>query len=69
MEVEWGIGGLNKKCRCFMKRFDSTQPKFAHLCQTIVIFINFIEEASGPHIKGGWGPKPKSIYTWMVGNF
>jgi len=28
--VEWNIGGLKRKWRCIMKRFDSTKSKYAH---------------------------------------
>jgi hypothetical protein len=31
VQMEWGIGGLKKKWKCFMKMFDSTKPKYAHL--------------------------------------
>jgi hypothetical protein len=30
VQVERGIGGLKRKWRCLMKRFDSTKPKYAH---------------------------------------
>jgi hypothetical protein len=30
VQMEWGIGGLKRKWRCFMKRLDLTKPKFAH---------------------------------------
>jgi hypothetical protein len=42
VQVEWGIGGLKRKWRCFMKRFDLTKPKYAHLFQVTTLLINFI---------------------------
>jgi len=41
--VEWGIGGLKRKWRCFMKRFDSTKPKYAHLFQATTLLIIFLQ--------------------------
>jgi hypothetical protein len=43
VRMEWGIGGVKTKWRCFMKRFDSTQSKFTQLFQVVVIFINLIQ--------------------------
>jgi hypothetical protein len=40
--AEWGIGGLKRKWKKLMKRFDSTKPKYNHLFRTIIIFINFL---------------------------
>jgi hypothetical protein len=37
-----GIGGLKKKWRWLMKRFDSTKPKYIILFKTKVIFTNFL---------------------------
>ncbi len=42
VQVEWGIGGLKRKWRHFMKKFDSTKPKYAHLFPTIVLLIYFL---------------------------
>jgi hypothetical protein len=39
--VEWGIGGLKRKWKRFMKRFDSKQPKFPHLFQAGCVMTNF----------------------------
>jgi hypothetical protein len=39
--MEWGINGLKRKWRCFMKRFNSTIPKYMHFFQIIILFTNF----------------------------
>jgi hypothetical protein len=31
VQIEWGIGGLRKKWKHYMKSFDSTKPKYSHL--------------------------------------
>jgi hypothetical protein len=36
------IGGLKRKWRWLMKRFDSTKPKYTILLKTKVIFTNFL---------------------------
>jgi hypothetical protein len=38
--VKWGIDGLKRKWKCFMKIFDSTKPKFSHLFQASAFLIN-----------------------------
>jgi hypothetical protein len=38
------IGGLKRKWRHFMKRFDSTKPKYAHLFQVVTLLSNFLHE-------------------------
>jgi hypothetical protein len=43
VQVEWGISGVKRKWRCFMKRFDSTQSKFTHLFQIAITFVNFLQ--------------------------
>jgi hypothetical protein len=40
--VEWGIGGLKRKWRRFMKRFDNTKPRYSHLFKSGALFINFL---------------------------
>lgn len=40
--VEWGIGGLKRKWKRLMKRFDSTKPKFCLLFQSACLLTNFI---------------------------
>jgi hypothetical protein len=40
--VEWGIGGLKRKWRRFMKRFDNTKTRYSHLFKSRVLFINFL---------------------------
>jgi hypothetical protein len=42
VQVEWGIGGLKRKWKRFMKRFDSTKPRFPHLFQAGCIMTNFL---------------------------
>jgi DDE superfamily endonuclease len=42
VRVEWGIGGLKRKWKRFMKRFDSTKPKFPHLFQAGCIMTNVL---------------------------
>jgi DDE superfamily endonuclease len=42
VRVEWGIGGLKRKWKRFIKRFDSTKPKFPHLFQAGCIMTNFL---------------------------
>jgi hypothetical protein len=39
--VEWKIGGLKRKWRHLMKRFDFTKPKFSHLFQVGILFANY----------------------------
>jgi hypothetical protein len=43
VQMEWGIGGLKRKWRRFMKRFDSTKPKYAHLFQVATLLTNFLD--------------------------
>lgn len=40
--VEWGIGGLKRKWKRLMKRFDSTKPKFTFLFHSGCLLTNFI---------------------------
>jgi hypothetical protein len=42
IRVEWGIGGWKRKWKRFIKRFDSTKPKFPHLFQAGCIMTNFL---------------------------
>jgi len=42
VQAEWGIGGLKRKWRCLMNRFDSTKPKYAHLFQITTFLTNFL---------------------------
>jgi len=42
VQVEWGIGGLKRKWRHLMKRFDSTKPKYACLFWIVVLPTNFL---------------------------
>jgi hypothetical protein len=42
VQVKWGIGGLERKRRCLMKRFDSTKPKYAHLFRVATLLTNFL---------------------------
>jgi hypothetical protein len=43
VQMEWGISGVKRKWRHFMKGFDYTQSTFTHLFQVVVIFINFLQ--------------------------
>jgi hypothetical protein len=42
--VEWGIRGLKRKWRRFMKRFDNTKPRYPHLFKFEALFINFLHK-------------------------
>jgi hypothetical protein len=42
MSMEWGIGGLKRKWRQLMKRFDSTTPKYIVLFKVTTILTNFL---------------------------
>lgn len=43
MQVKWGIRGLKRKWRCFMKRFDSTKSKYSYLLQATSLLTNFMQ--------------------------
>jgi hypothetical protein len=38
------IGGLKRECKCLMKKFNSTKPKYTHMFQSTILFINFIHK-------------------------
>jgi len=43
VQMEWGIGELKRKWKHFMKRFDSTKPKYIAYLFLIAIFLtNFL---------------------------
>jgi len=42
--VEWGIGGLKRKWRRFMKRFDNRKPRYSHLFKFGALFTNFLHK-------------------------
>ena len=42
IKVEWGIGGLKRKFRRFLKTFDNKRPRFKHLFITGCILTNFL---------------------------
>jgi hypothetical protein len=42
VHVEWGIGGLKRKWKRLMKRFDNTKPKYPHLFKFRAPLINFL---------------------------
>jgi hypothetical protein len=44
MQVEWGISGVKRKWKCFMKRFNSTKPKYVDFFQAIIMLINFLHK-------------------------
>jgi hypothetical protein len=39
VQMEWGIGGLKRKWKRFMKHFNFTKPKYNHLFKTTTILI------------------------------
>jgi hypothetical protein len=42
VQVEQGIGGLEKKRKRLMKRFDNTKPRYSHLFKFGTLLINFM---------------------------
>ncbi len=44
MRMEWGIGGLKRKWRWLMKRFNSTKPKYTVLFRVTTILTNFLHK-------------------------
>jgi hypothetical protein len=42
VRVEWGIGGLKRRWRWFMKRINSTKPKYKFLFKVATILTNFL---------------------------
>jgi hypothetical protein len=42
MQVEWGIGGLKRKWKWLMKKFDSTKLKYIILFKVTIILTNFV---------------------------
>jgi hypothetical protein len=44
VQIKWGIGGLKRKWRKFMKIFDSTKPKYNHLFKATIILTNFLHK-------------------------
>jgi len=40
--VESGIGGLKRKWRRLMKRFDDTKPRYSHLFKSRVTLTKFL---------------------------
>ena len=42
VQVEWGIGGLKRKWRRFMKKYDLSHDKFPVLFHAAAILTNFI---------------------------
>lgn len=43
VKVEWGIGGMKRKWRKLMKKFDSTLQKFPHFFRACAISTNFLQ--------------------------
>src|SRR5690242_12560453 len=43
VKVEWGIGGLKRKWKRLMKRFDSNRDKFPFLFRAAAILPNYIQ--------------------------
>ncbi len=66
VQVEWGIGGLKRKWKRLMKRFDSTKPRYSRLFKYGTLLINFMHrrrmdltyEVIGDHL-----PNPKD-HKW-----
>jgi hypothetical protein len=44
VRMEWGIGGLKRKWRWFIKKFDSTKSKYVHLFQVAIVPTNFLHK-------------------------
>jgi hypothetical protein len=42
VQVDWGIGGLKRKWRWLMKRFDSTKQKYTFLFRATALLTNFL---------------------------
>jgi hypothetical protein len=43
IKVEWGIGGLKREFRRFLKPFDNTRPRFNHMFLSAAILTNFLQ--------------------------
>src|SRR5690349_2283130 len=43
VKVEWGIGGMKRKWRKLMKKFDSTLQEFPHFFRACAILTNFLQ--------------------------
>jgi len=43
VRVEWGIGGMKRKWRKLMKKFDCTIQTFPHYFRACAILTNFIQ--------------------------
>ena len=43
MKVEWGIGGMKRKWRKLMKKFEATREKFPELFRACAILTNFLQ--------------------------
>jgi hypothetical protein len=44
MQVQWGISGVKRKWKCFMKRINSRKPRYVGFFQAIIIFTNFLHK-------------------------
>jgi len=42
VQVEWGIGRLERKWRRLMKRFDNTKPRYSHFFKSRTLLTNFL---------------------------
>jgi hypothetical protein len=42
VQIKWGIGGLKRKWRRLMKRFDSTKLIYSHLFEATTLLTNFL---------------------------
>lgn len=64
--MEWDIGGLKRKWRRLMKRYDCTKEKYIHLVYVVALLTNFLQrrrqvrsfevlgEAQGATADHGW---------------
>lgn len=66
VKVEWGIGGLKRKFRRLMKRFDATKPKYNHLFRVAAILTNFIHRRrmDFTHVVVGEQLDPAQPHGW-----
>ncbi len=66
VHVEWGIGGLKRKWKRLMKRFDSTKSRYSHLFKSGTLLINFLHRKNMDltyEVIGDLLPSPKD-HKW-----
>ena len=61
VKVEWGIGGMKRKWKKLMKKFEATRGKFPELFRACAILTNFLQRrrcdmtaAREPNDEQGW---------------